>query len=215
MVPSDKECHEPPTGSPHGQALQAADCDGGDPPRTPGRRVAPDPLVWLAAVETALQLSCARRTQGKRNRTSLSGRPRAVRDDLALAAIRLIRADDGERASATSIARHLGVTLRALEYAFSMSLGASPSQVILAVRLGRARADLLKPSSPSTTVTRVAFAHNFANLSRFAQQYMRLFGERPSQTIRRARNRAAPSLEARSSLRAPPGLGSSTGASAH
>ena len=45
-----------------------------------------------------------------------------------------------------------------------------------------------EPTAP-TTVTRAALASGFSQLGRFAVEYRRVFGERPSETLRRARLR--------------------------
>jgi AraC-like DNA-binding protein len=59
-------------------------------------------------------------------------------------------------------------------------------------RLAQARSELAAPR-PGTTVTRVALDCGFTHLGRFSQEYVRRFGERPSETLQRARGRQSTS----------------------
>jgi len=104
------------------------------------------------------------------------------RYDLALAALRLVEDSRGDRLSVQEIAQALGVTRRALEYAFSSALEVSPAQYLRARRLNRVRRDL--HARAPLSVTAAASRHGFGHLGRFSGQYRRLFGELPSQTQR-------------------------------
>ena len=55
------------------------------------------------------------------------------------------------------------------------------------LRLEHARRMLEQPS-PATTVTDVAFACGFGDLGRFARDFQRMFGERPSALLARRRD---------------------------
>ena len=90
--------------------------------------------------------------------------------------------------SAEEMARTLGVSYRVLNYAFQDGLGVSPYQYILANKLHAVRRRLL---STDLSVTEASVAHGFHNLSRFAHQYRRLFGELPSDTRYPDRRRAS------------------------
>ncbi len=120
-------------------------------------------------------------------RTALQGRGipgiRPVpRYDLASAALRLVEGNPGNRLSVEELVQALGVTRRALEYAFSSALEVSPAQYLRARRLNRVRRDLL--ARAPLNVTAAALRHGFGHLGRFSGQYRRLFGELPSQTRR-------------------------------
>jgi AraC family ethanolamine operon transcriptional activator len=114
-------------------------------------------------------------------------RQRIGRYDTALAACRIIHADTDQRLGVRDVASQLGIGARALQYAFRNVLGLSPAQYMLAARLNQARHQLRR-ALVAGSVTSIAMDNRFENLSRFASQYARLFGERPSETLRLARN---------------------------
>ncbi len=62
----------------------------------------------------------------------------------------------------------------------------TPLQFLIRRRMERARRRLLAPSD-STTVTMVSLECGYANISRFAQEYRRLYAEPPSMTLHRSR----------------------------
>lgn len=96
-----------------------------------------------------------------------------------------------------TLAAVANVRPRTLEAHFRLFLGTTPLGWIRRTRLARARQQLLA-ADDETTVTSVAVAHGFSQLSRFAAQYRRQFGELPSQTLLKARGKlsdGAPELD--------------------
>ena len=88
--------------------------------------------------------------------------------------------------SIPDLARQSGIPERTLRSAFQKCYGVSPAEYLRVHRLHQARR-LLRASCPDeTTVTKVAFGLGFWDLGRFAGAYLRLFGERPSETLRLA-----------------------------
>ncbi|WP_137128626.1 helix-turn-helix domain-containing protein [Rhizobium sp. FY34] len=84
------------------------------------------------------------------------------------------------------LAREVGVSRRALEYAFHEEVGFGPAHYIQRLRLNAVRQALARREGLIGDVTaRFGIWH----LSRFAAQYRDLFGELPSETLRRAENR--------------------------
>jgi AraC family ethanolamine operon transcriptional activator len=79
----------------------------------------------------------------------------------------------------------LRVSPRTLRYSFEEIVGVSPTRYLLARRLNGARRDLLQ-SGASATVEEIALRWGFWHMSRFAYFYRLTFGERPSETCRRA-----------------------------
>lgn len=110
---------------------------------------------------------------------------RRTRSDLAIAALEDIDMSGSQDISLPGLHARLGVTRRALEQAFASTLNVSPGQYLLACRLNQARNQLV---TEGRLVVDAATTAGFSDLSRFASQYRRLFGELPSQTlIRRQR----------------------------
>jgi transcriptional regulator GlxA family with amidase domain len=85
----------------------------------------------------------------------------------------------------------VGVSVRTLRYAFAQIHQASPKRYYLNMRLRSAQAALNEAAGRGTTVTTVATEHGFYELGRFASQYKALFGESPSETLRRHRSSTA------------------------
>ena len=79
-----------------------------------------------------------------------------------------------------------GVPERTLRDGFQKYVGVSPSGYIQISRLSRARARLMHPEGPDTTVTRIAASVGMWDFGRFAKRYRTAFGESPSQTLARA-----------------------------
>ena len=76
------------------------------------------------------------------------------------------------------------VPRRSLHRAFIEVLGVSPMQFFRRKRLGDAHTALLM-ATPGVTITGIAIEHGFADVGRFAKEYRLLFGELPSETLRR------------------------------
>ena len=72
-----------------------------------------------------------------------------------------------------------GSSIRSIYRAFRSSRGYSPSEFLKRQRLIQARSMLLRPDS-MTTVTQVAFACGFSDVSRFSKEFSKAYGEAPS-----------------------------------
>ncbi|HEX2885631.1 helix-turn-helix domain-containing protein [Vineibacter terrae] len=144
-------------------------------------------VMWPDAILDALRehltevLSCPRHLQAQPPLV------RVARYELAVAAMRMVQQATERRITVRDLSLGLGVTERSLQYAFIRVIGVTPAQYILADRLNRVRRHLLLQGRSGATVTAAAYDHQFENLSRFALQYARLFGERPSDTLQGAR----------------------------
>jgi len=88
------------------------------------------------------------------------------------------------------LCRVAGVSQRTLEYGFRDLLGITPVYYTRVLRLNRARRALRAAKTQRETVTSVALRFGFVELGRFAVDYRRLFGERPSETLHRNSERA-------------------------
>jgi AraC family transcriptional regulator, ethanolamine operon transcriptional activator len=78
------------------------------------------------------------------------------------------------------------VPRRTLNRAFQDALGMGPATYLRRVRLNGARRALQRRSPRSATVADVALEFGFWHLGRFAEQYDKLFGELPHETVHRA-----------------------------
>jgi len=80
----------------------------------------------------------------------------------------------------------LNVSRRELEYAFRATFDVSPWDYFQKLRLNAVYRDLRRsPAKLSGYVTEIAMTHGITHLGRFSAQYRELFGERPSETLRR------------------------------
>jgi len=78
-----------------------------------------------------------------------------------------------------------GVSERALRYAFDDLLGMSPNRYLSMLRLCTASLGLASADAQRTSVKAVALSCGLWDLSRFAENYRRVFGELPRETLMR------------------------------
>lgn len=95
-----------------------------------------------------------------------------------------IDANLGAAFDIAALAEASGCSARSLFDAFKEIRGCPPAAFIKKRRLQKAK-ELLSVAEPSTRVGEVALACGFTNMGRFADEYARLFGERPSETLAR------------------------------
>lgn len=95
-----------------------------------------------------------------------------------------------EPPSVARLALESGLSKRTLHRVVRREFGLSPMALSRRIRLREVRAELEAPG-PETTVTTAAFRWGFTHLGRFAGEYAREFRERPSETLRRARDAGA------------------------
>lgn len=79
-----------------------------------------------------------------------------------------------------------GVSTRTLFESFRKFRGLTPMQFLRRYRLDRVRETLLRGNC-GESVTEVAMRWRFEQLGRFASQYAAVYGEKPSETLRRSR----------------------------
>ncbi|WP_460136772.1 helix-turn-helix domain-containing protein [Pseudomonas sp. S1_E04] len=89
-----------------------------------------------------------------------------------------------EPLSILDLCNHIGASRRKLQYCFQETLGINPVAYLRALRLNAVRREL-RTSTQSQGVQEVAARWGFWHLSRFSGDYRTLFGESPSQTLRR------------------------------
>jgi AraC-like DNA-binding protein len=79
-----------------------------------------------------------------------------------------------------------GTSARSLFEAFQKHRGYSPMVFVKRIRLRKAR-EILTSGGSASSVTNVAYSCGFGNLGHFASAYRSTFGERPSETLAKAR----------------------------
>ncbi|WP_247882166.1 helix-turn-helix domain-containing protein [Azospirillum sp. TSH100] len=85
------------------------------------------------------------------------------------------------------ICRHVGVSRRKLQNCFHDAFGFSPTQFLRMMRLDGVRRDLRAAAGGPVSIGEIASRWGFWHWSRFAGEYRALFGELPSETLRRPR----------------------------
>ena len=98
----------------------------------------------------------------------------------------ILRSDLGQLPSVSEFCAAVDVPERTLRACCIKFLGLSPSQYIRLRRLNLVYAELWRANPATATVAQIALRHQFSELGRFAAAYRALFGERPSETLRRA-----------------------------
>ncbi len=88
----------------------------------------------------------------------------------------------------------LGVCRRTLQYSFQEVLGINPVRFLRALRLNGVRRDLRNAATPANSVQDMAAKWGFWHLGHFVTDYKRMFGELPSETVRR---KGRPAIAAR------------------
>jgi AraC-like DNA-binding protein len=144
---------------------------------------APMPLRVLGQVEQALMIAflC-----GNRHNYShlLEPQPPSASPWQVRRAEEYIEANWDKPIRIEDIAAVTGASGRSLYRTFGKSRGYSPMDFVRLVRLRHAGL-MLHQADEQTTVTQVAHACGFGDLSRFSRDYRRSFGERPSETLHR------------------------------
>ena len=101
-----------------------------------------------------------------------------------------LRAHRAEPVSMGDLAAHAGVSVRAVEQAFASHVGAPPMACLRAMRLDLARR-LLEAAPAGSNVTAVVLEAGINHLGRFAGAYQQRYGELPSETLLRSRERSS------------------------
>jgi AraC family ethanolamine operon transcriptional activator len=96
-----------------------------------------------------------------------------------------INENPGEPLSVADLCLRLGVSRRTLHYSFQETLGLSPVKFLRAMRLNGVRRALRQASPQGNTVGDIAAHWGFWHLSHFAADYREMFGELPSDALKK------------------------------
>ncbi|WP_419690058.1 helix-turn-helix domain-containing protein [Burkholderia theae] len=97
----------------------------------------------------------------------------------------LVVSQPGVPLTVLDVCHAVGASRRKLQYCFEEILGTHPAWYLRVLRLNAVRRELREQSPASTSVSDVACRWGFWHLSRFATHYRELFGEPPSDTLKR------------------------------
>jgi len=84
-----------------------------------------------------------------------------------------------------ALARQHGISERSLQNAFKSLFGFTPNHFIRLLKLNLVHHELVQSDSSEQTVSRVAQKWGFKHLGRFSSYYAELFGETPSDSLKR------------------------------
>ncbi|PWJ53568.1 AraC-type DNA-binding protein [Quadrisphaera granulorum] len=141
-----------------------------------------DDARWVRHVRSVLvgQLFEAHRCSLSEELTT--GAPATSR---AVAAAKTLVDDDPAAAhTVEDLARHAGVSVRALQEGFRRQLGTTPMEYVRSCRLEAAHRALRAADPTEASVTDLATAAGFTHLGRFSVDYRKRFGCSPSATLR-------------------------------
>lgn len=112
------------------------------------------------------------------------GRPVIPREHIIRSAIALIERCADITLGVDDLADAADVSVRTLRTVFLQYFGVPPLRYLTTRRLHEARRALRAADPEATTVTATATQFGFWQFGRFAGDYLRRLGERPSQTLR-------------------------------
>jgi len=116
------------------------------------------------------------------DKSSPASRARAVSK-----AITFVNDQNNEAITVGDICRNTGIALRTLNRAFREHFGVGPKAYLIRQRLSDARAKLVRAPG-NTVIADVANRHAFWHMGQFAKDYKAMFGELPSETLKRNQN---------------------------
>lgn len=102
-----------------------------------------------------------------------------------------MRSRIAETITVADLCIELGVSRRTLQYSFQEVLGINPVRFLRAMRLNGVRRDFRDPGARPSSVQETAANWGFWHLGHFVTDYKQMFGELPSETLRRTRRPAA------------------------
>jgi AraC-like DNA-binding protein len=90
------------------------------------------------------------------------------------------------------ISAAVNISPRLLQKAFAQECDCSPMRFVTRMRLERIRQELVRASDTTTRIIDVMMSYGITQGGKFAKDYQQLFGEKPSDTLKRASLAARP-----------------------
>jgi AraC family ethanolamine operon transcriptional activator len=141
---------------------------------------APSPLPGMAKSTADLITRAVVSSRPQRERKPSLSRQR----QLIGKAVDYCASHEDEAIRINELCRELGVSERTLRFAFHSLTGMPPLAFLKTQRLNRIHRLLRKSDPAEVLVKQVAYPHGFSHLGQFSQDYRKLFGETPSETLR-------------------------------
>lgn len=120
------------------------------------------------------------------NYTRLANRQQEAGSYQLDAAEQFMRANAHLPLSLGDVCQAAGVNARTLQHSFRRKRGCTPMEFLRNVRMDQVRNGLLQPGE-STSVSGEASRWGFLHFGRFSGEYREVYGELPSETLRRSR----------------------------
>ena len=117
------------------------------------------------------------------------GRPKLSRDEIIRNCMNVLDQDVEQAVDIKKLVLASGVSERTLRNSFNEFFGMSPARYLQLRQLHTIRRALIQADPAHDTVSGILVAHGEWAFSRFARRYRKLFGELPSETLRRAAKR--------------------------
>ncbi len=149
-----------------------------------------EPAAAAAAEEELLQAVTAALHGSARAIDRHIGRPQVSRTRVIARCLELIDATEGQPLFIDDLCAATQVSERTLRNIFQEYFGVGPMRLLKVRQLREIRSALLKGDPVLDTVTRIAARFGVWDFSLFARNYRALYGEAPSQTLRRPRSNA-------------------------
>jgi AraC-like DNA-binding protein len=149
--------------------------------------VAPDNQLLHTELEQALVLALLMGSQHS-YRDALTAKPVRAADWQVRRIEEYVAAHPDQPLRIEDLVTLTGTSARSIYRAFKQTRGYSPMDFAKRRRLERARA-MLQQAGPTQTVTAIALASGFSELSHFSRAFCRAYGESPSTVLARSRSR--------------------------
>ncbi len=91
----------------------------------------------------------------------------------------------GEASNIANLAKELGISERLLHHAFKKNYGVTPKKYLLNLRMHSVKQELLL-ADPTITIASIIQKYHFYNQSTFTQAYKEMFGELPSDILKKS-----------------------------
>jgi len=108
-----------------------------------------------------------------------------IRDIARKKAVDYIRSCGCEMPTVFELCLIAGASERTLEYAFKEHYGFGPKEFITKHRLNHVQKHLRKSDPLNKTVQQIAHKYGFWHMGQFSADYKKLFGELPSETLKK------------------------------